>query len=65
MGLKLNVNLKIINLQSTNLNTDSMIKLVSSLNVQIQSLDISRNPDIGLDAYKQLCDKVIENERFS
>jgi hypothetical protein len=65
MGLKLNVNLQIVNLQGTNLTTQSMLKLVGSLNVQLQSLDISRNPEIGIDAYKQLCEMVLENERFN
>lgn len=65
MGLKLNVNLQIVNLQGTNLTTQSMLKLVGSFNVQLQSLDISRNPEIGIDAYKLLCETVLENERFS
>jgi hypothetical protein len=42
-----------------------MIKIVDSLNKGIETLDISHNPKIGAEAYKYLCESVLENEKYT
>ena len=64
-GIKLSKNLKILNLDGTNLNTQGLITVVNSLCINIESLDISHNPKIGLDGYKHLCEHVLELEKYS
>lgn len=50
-GLKLSINLKILNLDGTNLDSESLIDIVKSTGKSIESLDISHNPRIGLEGY--------------
>jgi len=64
-GMKFINNLKIINLQNTNLNNGSLIKLVSKISFRLESLDVSHNPEINMEGYKFLTETVIVNHKYS
>lgn len=62
-GVKLSSNIKHLILSKTNLNTQGCILIVKSIGPQIQTLDISNNPEIQMPAYKLLCE-LLESEDY-
>lgn len=63
--MKLAKKLRVINLSNTNLSTQGFSEIVKSLHVKLESLDISRNPKIQVEAYLLLCERVLEDSHFT